>query len=154
MFFCLSTLCIVLMSCTFRANSILEWIWFDLFPYYYNTYFIVMTLSVLYVCYTWQILYPPRWISGILNEWMNESACLQQLFGLHNYIYLLTAFIYFFVLLFAHLHVYLKFRMFGALYLLPQYAFMVCARAILTLYNLNLYIYLYLYFSPYPCLYL
>jgi len=31
-----------------------------------------MTHSVLYIVYTWQVLYPPQWISGILNKWMNE----------------------------------------------------------------------------------
>jgi hypothetical protein len=42
----------------------------------------------------------------------------------------------------------------GAVYLLPHYAFMACARAISTLYYLYLHIYLYLYLCPYPCLYL
>ena len=68
------TMYCTVMNCTFRAYSILVWIWFDLFPYYYHKYFIVMTLSVLYIVYTWQVLYPPWWISGILNEWMNELA--------------------------------------------------------------------------------
>ena len=83
-----------------------------------------------------------------------HSACVQRLFGLCNYIYLLTAFVYFFLLLFAHLHVQLKFRMCGALHLLPHYAFMACARTVSTLYYLYLHIYLYLYLCPYLCLYL
>jgi len=79
---------------------------------------------------------------------------MQWLFGLYNYIYLLTAFVYFFLLLFAHLHVYLKFRMCGAICLLLQYAFMACARTISTLYYLYLHIYLYHYLCPYLCFYL